>query len=314
MSTLTTLAPVVSIIDGKPVTTSLDIAKHFNKQHKTVLRAVDNLDCSHEYHQRNFVPTAQLRKNPSGGEPIQSRQFTITRDGFVFLCMGFTGREAAKWKEAYIAAFNAMEAHLLRMNNLPVQQTSYTLIGQTIGTDGFHVLGSLVAGKVRTLPSPVQRRATMKIWAQVHAAFNVRSAEDIPAISLDSARNFIAAYAIEGELLKAERRSQYHYPIDLWQPTNRVGLTGWLTYEEMARMDGRRPLEQLLDQLKNGGSNITAAEAEYMSMNMLLKSMYGKMLAINQKMVVLEHISEEVGRMCRDAMERGLNLTFDTAS
>ncbi|MNZ57950.1 hypothetical protein D3C78_759460 [compost metagenome] len=36
---------------------------------------------------------------------------------------------------------------------------------------------------------------------QVHGAFSVRSAEDIPADQLDAARNFVAAYAIEGEFL-----------------------------------------------------------------------------------------------------------------
>lgn len=76
-----------------------------------------------------------------------------------------------------------------------------TLIGQTIGTDGFHMLGSLIKGKVSSLPQDVRRRATMKIWSQTHAAFGVRSAADIPSDQLDSARNFIAAYALEGEWL-----------------------------------------------------------------------------------------------------------------
>lgn len=76
-----------------------------------------------------------------------------------------------------------------------------TLIGQTIGTDGFHMLGAVVKGKVSHLPSAGQRRATAKLWSQVHAAFGVRSAADIPADQLDAARNFVAAYAIEGDYL-----------------------------------------------------------------------------------------------------------------
>jgi len=74
-----------------------------------------------------------------------------------------------------------------------------TLLGQTIGTDGFHMLGALIKGKVAGLPSAVQRRATAKLWSQTHAAFGVRSAADIPADQLDAARNFVAAYAIDGE-------------------------------------------------------------------------------------------------------------------
>lgn len=77
-----------------------------------------------------------------------------------------------------------------------------TLIGQTIGTDGFHMLGAVVKGKVSNLPAQVQRRATAKIWSQIHAAFGVRSAADLPAEQLDAARNFVAAYVVlEGEFL-----------------------------------------------------------------------------------------------------------------
>lgn len=77
-----------------------------------------------------------------------------------------------------------------------------TLIGETIGTDGFHMLGALIKGKVASLPAAVQRKAKAKIWSQTHAAFGVRSAADIPACQLDSARNFIAAYSVmEGEYL-----------------------------------------------------------------------------------------------------------------
>ena len=76
-----------------------------------------------------------------------------------------------------------------------------TLIGQTIGTNGFQMLGALIKSKVANLPTTAQRRATAKLWAQTHAAFGVRSAADIPANQLDAARNFVAAYSIEGEWL-----------------------------------------------------------------------------------------------------------------
>lgn len=76
-----------------------------------------------------------------------------------------------------------------------------TLLGATIGTDGFRCLAAVVDGKVRALPAPVRRRAKAKLWAQVHGAFSVGRAEDIPAEQLDAARNFVAAYALEGEWL-----------------------------------------------------------------------------------------------------------------
>lgn len=92
-----------------------------------------------------------------------------------------------------------------------------TVLGQTIGTDGFHMLGAVVKGKVASLPAIAQRRATAKIWSQTHAAFGVRSAADIPAEQLDAARNFIAAYVVlEGEYIPREPKSDrlnIHFPI-----------------------------------------------------------------------------------------------------
>lgn len=104
---------LVIITDKKAVTSSLTIASVFEKQHKDVLRAIENLDCSEDFRQRNFAPTVSYRPNPSGGKDIQSPAYNITRDGFTFLAMGFTGPRAARFKEEYIAAFNLMEKMLL---------------------------------------------------------------------------------------------------------------------------------------------------------------------------------------------------------
>ncbi|WP_236235051.1 BRO-N domain-containing protein [Pseudomonas tohonis] len=79
-----------------------------------------------------------------------------------------------------------------------------TLVGQTIGTDGFHCLAAVVDGKAKRLPAALRRGAKNHLWSQVHKAFSVVTAEDIPASQLDAARNFVAAYALEGEWLGRE--------------------------------------------------------------------------------------------------------------
>lgn len=108
----------VTIDDGGHlVTDSRKVAQHFQKRHDSILRAIDRLDCSDDYRRRNFAETVTTRQNPSGGKPIQSRYVLMTKNGFVFLVMGFTGREAARIKEAYINAFDAM-ADQLREQNL----------------------------------------------------------------------------------------------------------------------------------------------------------------------------------------------------
>lgn len=99
---------IVSIVGDKPMTTSLLVAKKFKKEHKDVLKAIGNLDCSKEFFAAHFC--AATFENRGKQYPM----YQITRDGFMFLCMGFTGEEAAKWKEAYIKVFNAMESEILK--------------------------------------------------------------------------------------------------------------------------------------------------------------------------------------------------------
>lgn len=156
-----------------------------------------------------------------------------------------------------------------------------TLVGQTIGTDGFHVLGAVVAGKVRALPPEVQRRATMKLWAQVHAAFNVRSAQDIPAAQLDSARNFIAAYALEGEFLPCqEAANDFDYPAewisrnnpalncDLRRLGGRSGL--FLGLRVLRPSEFKSPIWDAIRKLKAQGGNTEALEIELKALRELM--------------------------------------------
>ena len=107
-------AIVLAVNNGIVTTTSNEVAVNFGKRHDHVLRAIDNLECSPEFTGRNFGASDYL--DPTGRT---LRAFTLTRDGFAFLCMGFTGKEAAQWKEKYIAAFNAMEAKLKQGVSLP---------------------------------------------------------------------------------------------------------------------------------------------------------------------------------------------------
>lgn len=100
--------PHVAVINGQIKTTSLKVAEHFRKQHKNVLRDIENLEIPEEFRQLNFEPSSYI--NEQGKE---QPCFEMTKDGFIFLVMGFTGKDAAKWKIAYINEFNRMEQALL---------------------------------------------------------------------------------------------------------------------------------------------------------------------------------------------------------
>lgn len=88
--------------------------------------------------------------------------------------------------------------------------TSYTLIGTTIGSDGFHCLSAVIDGKVSRLDKHSKHSVRMHIWAQLHKAFSVVRGEDIPAEKLESAMNFVAAYALEGQYLPRQAEPQFN--------------------------------------------------------------------------------------------------------
>lgn len=92
---------------GTPVTDSRRVAKAFGKTHKAVLRALSNLHCDAEFGRNNFAPITYL--DPRNR---QQRAVIMTRAGFVFLGMGFTGQKAAEFKQGYIAQFDRMQAQL----------------------------------------------------------------------------------------------------------------------------------------------------------------------------------------------------------
>lgn len=104
-----TIEDMIQTENGIPTTTSLVIAQAFEKNHFDVLKAIKNLECSQNFTDSNF---AVSEYTDSTGRKLPMYQ--ITRDGFAFLAMGFTGKKAAAWKERFLEAFNAMEAALLR--------------------------------------------------------------------------------------------------------------------------------------------------------------------------------------------------------
>jgi Rha family phage regulatory protein len=95
--------PVV-IEDSKTLTTSLNVAKHFSKEHRKVCRDIEKLEVPSEFSTANFG-----RSDYVDSRGKKQKMYKMTRDGFVILVMGYTGPKAMRFKLAYIDAFNFME-------------------------------------------------------------------------------------------------------------------------------------------------------------------------------------------------------------
>lgn len=93
--------------EERPCVTSLDVAQTFGKEHRNVMRDINNLNCSSEFNALNFE---RIKYVDSRGRSQDA--YVMTRDGFTLLVMGYTGDLAMKFKEAYIKQFNAMETVL----------------------------------------------------------------------------------------------------------------------------------------------------------------------------------------------------------
>lgn len=101
---------LVMVNNDRVVTTSLQVAEYFGKPHYDVLKSIKSLDCSDLFREGNFSLSCYTKKN--GNITKSYPMYYMTRDGFTFLAMGFTGKVAAQFKEAYINAFNEMEEML----------------------------------------------------------------------------------------------------------------------------------------------------------------------------------------------------------
>ena len=79
----------------------------FDKRHDNILADVRNLDCSVEFRLLNFQESSYINEQGKRQPCV-----AMTRDGFTFLVMGYRGKKAARFKEAYIQRFNDMEEHI----------------------------------------------------------------------------------------------------------------------------------------------------------------------------------------------------------
>lgn len=175
-----TLSPVVTIVDGHASTLSTDVAVFFQKRHADVLRSIENIRsrCP-DSAKRNFALC--FRNNElQNGKPL--KMYRLTRDGFTFLAMGFTGPEADAFKWAYIEAFNRME-DALKKKVLPAPTLS--------PADQLKIRQAISA---RAKKSAV---AYQTIYHALYARFQVAKYDQIRSEDLQTALDFIATCEVK---------------------------------------------------------------------------------------------------------------------
>lgn len=98
-------------IKGKAQVSSRMVAEIFGRPHNDVLKSIrKSIDDVSEVAGDFFL--ANFTENEYTNRGKKYPEFLLTKDGFVYIAMGFTGKDAARFKIEYITRFNAMEEAL----------------------------------------------------------------------------------------------------------------------------------------------------------------------------------------------------------
>lgn len=203
--------PIVKIINGQAVASSLDVAKFFGKRHKNVSREIDELfELEPDFCRLNFEPTIYLVPQPKGGTR-EVKAYNMSRDGFTMLAMGFTGAKARKFKIAYIQAYNNMEAYIKglpvngQMPLFPASQPDAPLTQNQ--RNQLHFLASAWA-------CYASLGASSAAWRITHKHFGVKSIKDYKA----SQYLEIARWMSERVYIKLRTRGYESFEFDILDP------------------------------------------------------------------------------------------------
>ena len=114
-------------INGKQVvTSSRNVAEHFEKEHKHVLDSIRAILAAENSAAKFFHETTYENRGK------QYPEYLMNRDGFALLVMGFTGKAALEWKMKYIDAFNAMEKSIQTPQLAPNPHYRTRMIGTAV--------------------------------------------------------------------------------------------------------------------------------------------------------------------------------------
>lgn len=243
--------------DNSLVTTSIKVAEAFGRRHSNVIRSLNNLECSAEFTALNFE-LSEYRD--STGRKLSL--YKMTKDGFMFLVMGFTGKKAAQIKEAYINAFNDMAEELEALKKTSTMDR--TLLREAV---------KLLAQRHHMNFSDVYR--------MVHQRFGVAHIDEIERDDLPKAVEYIHNLTLHGEYIAAEKTQpaidmrKINFSFEDWKHfnprmargnANRPEHVTFVPANALYGPDRFSPLLELLTVLNESGANVDACAGEYYSL------------------------------------------------
>ncbi|PHS43111.1 MAG: hypothetical protein COB05_18630 [Marinobacter sp.] len=200
MTIALTANELIVVHQNQPRTTSTKVADAFGKLHKNVVQKIESLDCSASFASANFSAHDQEVAIGNGAKR-KSKVYEMTKDGFMFLVMGFTGKKAAQVKEAYINAFNEM-AEKLYGKPAPSRRKQKTL-PNGLSMEQQDAIKGLVKARVETLAPDRRAKAAITCWSALKSKFGCTYKEIEPERFTDAV-SLVARVPLEGDYLPAQ--------------------------------------------------------------------------------------------------------------
>lgn len=153
-----------------------------------------------------------------------NKEYLLTKDGFTFLVMGFTGAKADEWKLKYIEAFNKMEQAI---KNPFSQMQNLDLANQMMNiAQGTYQMGQVVQGLLQSIGT-IQTYVQDSIQAKDHQIDKAMSLIGLRSKNVSSLisklkeelykRNGIVVQANDIKYLKAKNKIFKEFKVTKWE-------------------------------------------------------------------------------------------------
>lgn len=123
---------LVFVDNNQPVTSSRSVADHFEKQHKHVLEAINNLLTNADEKDRPKIGPMFYESTEPDSYGREQKVYYMNEKGFSLLVMGFNGAKALSWKLKYIDAFDEMRKRIATPQLTPNPHYRTRMIGTAV--------------------------------------------------------------------------------------------------------------------------------------------------------------------------------------
>ncbi len=183
-----TLLPDLCMIDGKAYCTSLQVAQHFEKEHKNVIRDIEAtiaqvLETSEKLKSEriaNLFKKSEYSYTNNLGAQVKKPMYYLSEQGFTLLAMGYTGAKAMQFKLAYMAAFEKMRDALHILLNTP------QVAPETITQNQYQELRDIIESIARRTFYP--NSTEHALWNKLRIETGAETSQKIPRHQFDYAK------------------------------------------------------------------------------------------------------------------------------